>query len=87
MTTRDEWIRVVFRCNYCGADHAYPPKKNRWIKRSQAADYLKEHLMMCPGCVDLMLPPHIEIIDSETDELIRHSDHFRVVKEAVKPRK
>ena len=87
MSRKDEWIRVIFRCNYCGADHAYPSRKDKWIKRSQAAKYLKEHLMMCPGCVDLMCPPHIEVIDPESDEIIRHSDHFSVVKEAVRPKR
>ena len=80
-TEIDRFVRAIFACKWCGAEHAYPEAKG-WILESELQKLMNGPTTICPGNQECMLAPHYEYqINGKRAE---HAHNFELIDIEVK---
>lgn len=77
----DRYVRVIFRCRYCNAAHAYP-NTSEWVLESELQELFEGPTTLCPGNQEAMLAPHFEPISN--GKPVTHAQQFELIEVMLK---
>ena len=77
----DRYVRAFFRCNFCGAEHAFP-STSEWALESELQELIEGPTTLCPGNMEAMLAPHYEPM--KDGKPISHAQQFELIEILLK---